>query len=129
MQTSLFLAKLMGPFMIVMAAAIALNSDHFKKAIEEGMNSPISLLIAGMLTLVTGLAIVNTHNVWTLDWRVIITLLGWLSIIGGIIRIAMPGLVKSIGEKALNNWSSYQVFPAVVFGLLGLYLTYEGYLA
>jgi len=129
MQTSLFLAKLMGPFMVVMAAAIVFNRDHFKKAIEEGINSPISLLIAGMLTLVTGLAIVNTHNVWTADWRVIITLLGWLSIIGGIIRIAMPAIVKTIAEKALHNWSSYQIFPAAVFGLLGLYLTYEGYLA
>ncbi len=129
MQTSIFLAKLMGPLMVVMTAAILLNREHFKKAIEEGINSPISLLIAGSLTLVTGLAIVNTHNVWAFDWRVIITVFGWLAIVGGVIRIALPKLVHTIGEKALESWSSYQIFPVTLFGLLGLYLTYQGYLA
>ncbi len=129
MQTSIFLAKLMGPVMIIMAAAILFNRDHFKKAIEEGMNSPISLLIAGLLTLVTGLAIVNTHNIWTSDWRVIITVLGWLSIVGGIIRIAMPTLVKEMGEKAVKSWYQYHILPAALFGLLGLILAYQGYLA
>ena len=33
-----------------------------------------------------GLAIVLVHNVWTFDWRVIITILGWLAVLGGIFR-------------------------------------------
>jgi hypothetical protein len=40
--------------------------------------------LSGLLSLLAGLAIVNLHNTWRADWRVIITVLGWLMTIGGI---------------------------------------------
>jgi len=38
-----------------------------------------------------GLAIVVTHNVWTPDWRCLITLIGWIFVFAGLTRIALPG--------------------------------------
>jgi hypothetical protein len=34
-----------------------------------------------VLALLAGLAVVNAHNLWVLDWRLIVTILGWLLIL------------------------------------------------
>jgi hypothetical protein len=55
-------------------------------------------LLSGLLSLLAGLAIVNLHNTWCADWRVIVTILGWLMTIGGVIRIIVPQVAVAIGS-------------------------------
>ena len=50
-----------------------------------------------------GLAIVLYHNVWAADWRVLITLFGWMGVIGGAIRIICFSAVKKIGTVMLDK--------------------------
>ncbi len=50
-----------------------------------------------------GLAIVLTHNVWVASWPVLITLFGWLTTIGGAVRIAFPDQVRTMGDAMLRK--------------------------
>ena len=50
-----------------------------------------------------GLAIVLTHNVWVADWRVLITILGWLAAIGGAVRILAPQRTGRVGRSMLRQ--------------------------
>ena len=77
--------------------------------------------------LLAGLVIVNTHNLWVADWPVIITIFGWLAVVGGIIRIALPDTVKSIAEAMLARDAVLRVV-AVLQVALGAYLMMKGYL-
>jgi hypothetical protein len=45
-------------------------------------DSPL-VLISGVLAMTAGLSIVNAHNVWVLDWILIVTLFGWALVLGG----------------------------------------------
>ena len=36
---------------------------------------------------------VLVHNVWVADWRIVITLLAWLTLIKGIVRLNLPHAV------------------------------------
>ena len=45
---------------------------------DEFLRSRALIYLSGVLIHDGGLAIVLTHNVWVADWRVLITLLGWL---------------------------------------------------
>ena len=56
-----------------------------------------------MILMPAGLAIVLTHNVWVADWPVIITLLGWLAVISGAVRIFAPHRVNELGKKVLTS--------------------------
>ena len=58
--------------------------------IAEALHPGILFYLSGLLSLLAGLAIINLHNTWYADWRVIITVLGWLMTIGGIIRVVLP---------------------------------------
>jgi len=127
MQTSRFLARLIGPFLVAIGAGLLLNTDVFAAMAAEFLKSPALIFISGLLTLTAGLAIVNTHNVWTTDWRVIITIFGWLGVIGGALRIMFPQLVAQIGTLMLAQRGAV-VGAWIVVILLGLWLSYLGYL-
>ena len=80
MQTSVFLARLIGPVMLVIGLAVFANQRAFRDMAEEFLASRALMFLSGLLIMPVGLAIVLTHNIWTADWRVLITLFGWLNV-------------------------------------------------
>ena len=54
-----------------------------------------------MVLMPAGLAVVLSHNVWVLNWPLIITLLGWIAVISGALRIFAPDRAIKIGKKAI----------------------------
>ena len=79
METSIFLARLLGPSMLVVVAGLIVNRTNYRALVHEFLDSPALIYLAGLLALVAGLAIVLTHNVWVMGWPVIITIFGWAS--------------------------------------------------
>ena len=75
-----------------------------------------------------GLAIVLYHNLWVLDWRVIITVLGWLAVIGGTMRIIFFRTVEKLGEAMLDkSWAL--TLAGLVWLVVGAVLCFFGYIA
>jgi hypothetical protein len=103
MQTSIFLAALIGPVMLIAAIGMLLNPGGQRAMMLAFLDSPPLIYLSGVLAMVAGLAIVLYHNVWAADWRVIITLLGWAGTIGGAARMLSPGSVKTVGAAMLNK--------------------------
>jgi hypothetical protein len=126
-QTSIFLAKLIGPILLVAGVAMLVNRKDLDALAQEILRSRLMLLLFGLIDLSVGLAIVLTHNVWAADWRIIITLLGWLLLVRGAVRLLIPDQVKALGAKVLGNANVVTGSLAVVT-VLGLVLSYFGYL-
>ncbi len=128
MDTSIFLARLIGPLLLVIAAGLLLRQTSWRPMASDFLANRALVYLTGFLALLAGLAIVNTHNVWVAHWPVIITILGWMAVIGGIFRMLWPERVIGIGERMLSNTSAITTI-GVIEGLIGLWLTYAGYLA
>ena len=71
-------------------------------------------------------AIVNAHNLLVSDWRVIITILGWLAIARGALSLLFPNKMYGIGEAILASRSGPMI-GAVIILVLGGFLTWMGY--
>jgi uncharacterized protein YjeT (DUF2065 family) len=127
METSLFLAQLIGPVLIVIGVGLLLKKTEFREMATDFLSSRALIFVSGLLTLVTGLAIVLTHNVWEFNWPVIITILGWLSVFGGVFRILFPDSVQSVGTSMLDKPATMTVSGAIQI-VLGLWLSYVGYM-
>jgi hypothetical protein len=127
MATSIFLAKLIGPVMLVVAAAILKDRDGFRAMGQQLLSSRPLIFIAGMIPLVAGLSIVLTHNVWTADWRVLITVFGWFAICVGLYRILFPQVVASAGSNMIAKPTT-PLAVAAVMGVLGAIFCFYGYL-
>ena len=126
MQTSYFLAKLIGPMLLVIGIGMLFNADGYRAMAEEFLKSRALIYLAGLLALVPGLAIVLTHNVWASDWRVIITVLGWLGLVGGVFRLLLPQQVSEIGTAMIQR-KGYVAGGSLGVLALGAILSFYGY--
>ena len=102
MNTPKSLAGFIGPVLLAVTASEALNLR-----IWAGVSTPV-VYLNGCLLLVAGLIIVRAHNVWSLRWPVLITLVGWLAMAGGLYRMFFPaapqagaGVATYVGVAAL----------------------------
>lgn len=125
MEASDFIALMLGPFLLVVGIGLGTNPGGWRAMAEEFLASRALIFLAGILAFLPGLAIVLTHNLWVPDWRVIITIVGWLGIIGGAFRILFPMQVRAIGTTLLGHEQAMRV-GGVAAAFLGLILIYQG---
>jgi uncharacterized membrane protein len=128
MQTSIFIAQLLGPAYMVVGLALLSRPQAFRVILREFIGSHVPVYLAGFIGLLTGLALVLVHNVWALDWRLIITLLAWVVLIRALVTIFWPEQIVSLGSKILENKRVFAVAGTANL-IIGLVLCYFGYVA
>lgn len=124
MDWSPVFAKFLGIYLLIIVIIWLTRRDSFEKGIHDIISSDGMFALSGAIHLSIGLMIAILHPLWTPDWRVLITLIGYISIIQGIVRLAFPvqsrkTILKSV-EKGYWIW-------IVVAGSLGAFLTYNGF--
>jgi len=128
MQASIFIARLLGPLIVVVAIALFSKPAMFRTMLQEFIGSPIWLYFAGFAGFLAGMAVILTHNVWAADWRVIITLFGWFSVVRALISILQPQWIAAAGNVILQRREIFFAAAAVNL-IVGLVLSYFGYSA
>ena len=126
MQTSIFLAKLIGPILVTLGVAMLLNRDHYRAMAEDAVRDRALTYFAGVLGMFAGLAVVLTHNVWTFNWPLIITLLGWLALLRGAIRVLFPERAEALAIRMLAG-DNVLIGSVIVVLALGVILSFFGY--
>ena len=125
MELSLFLAKVIGLTLILVASALVVNKKNID--LLFGLyKHPTAVFITGILETVLGIALVLSHNIWTPDFRGIITFVGWILLLRGVGRIFFPFRVTNKLEKFRKMESAFT--PLLIFVILiGAYLAYMGF--
>lgn len=110
-------AGILGPPLIALVASEVVNPNIWKTV------PATQVYLAGALWFVAGLSIVRAHNRWTLAWPIVVTLMGWFAMLGGLCRMFAP-------EAALRSTSSptgLLVLQAVLLAI-GIFLSYKAFL-
>jgi hypothetical protein len=126
MPTSIFLARLMGPVALAVGVAALVNAAVLRQVAEQFLASHALIYLAGLLGMVAGVAIILTHNLWVGDWRVVITIIGWLMAIGGAVRLILPQRAEAAGHWFLKRPAT-QTAAAAIWLAVGALLTFFGY--
>lgn len=123
MNLSNFLAELWGITIVVVSFALLINPKRLEGLFTEVKNEA-TMTFLGVITLIIGIAMVLAHNVWVLDWRVAITILGWLTLLKGLDLLFLPERMKERWPKMKNRlW--LLIFTFLFLG--GLVLAYLGF--
>lgn len=125
MEISSFIAKFWGLYLLIMAALMLVRKEQVSAVIRECILSKPFLVFSGIISLFFGLAIVLIHPVWEMNWRIAITLLGYLALVVGIVRIGFTGFVQKRALVILQKGYWTLFFVSL---LLGAYLTYHGFM-
>ena len=126
MNTSYFLARLIGPVQAVLGIGVLANRDVYREVARQALGNGALVSFSGILALTGGLAILNAHPRWSADWRSLITCLGWFLILVGVFRIFAPDLVRFLSVPS-NDTAI--VIAGVLLLVSGGILTYQGYAA
>jgi hypothetical protein len=126
MQPAVFIARIVGPVFAVIGLSILLNEQMYAAIVIEAVHSPTLIYFSGLLSLPIGIAMLNVYRAWTADWRVIVTLLGWLFLIGGIFRILLPQATAILGNALFTGPPALPIL-AVVILIVGAWLSFMSY--
>ncbi len=126
MTTSKSIAGLLGPTLVAGAVSVLLNLGTWPAQVEQAFRDSALIFVSGFPLFVAGLAIVRVHNRWEGSWPVLVTVVGWLALLGGLSRILFPTRLAPIAVGAVQSTG---VLPAVaiVFLVVGVFLSFKGY--
>jgi len=126
MTNAELIAGFAGPLFMAVAAALLINRRTIAGLVSGTLNSPEFIFFSGIFTLLAGLAIVRVHNLWSAEWTILVTVLGWLAIIGGLLRIIWPERVSAARKTMLRDENTLTGWALVAL-MLGAFLTAKGY--
>ena len=126
MAISTYLAKLIGPIFLTIGIGMLVNGPFYRDLITEAVASHVLIYLSGVLSLLAGLAVVMAHNRWSGGWPIIITVLGWLMVIGGVIRIVVPQLVQTVAVTIYAGHAAI-IVAAILCVALGGFLSFKGF--
>ncbi len=125
MEISILLAKILGPMYIVIAIGILLNMKNYQTVMEDFSQEPALIYLGGLVAFIFGIIIVLFHNIWMMNGRVIITIIGWMALIKGVWLIVFPRSLAS--SVRLFNKTGFLAVSMVIVFILGALLTIMGY--
>lgn len=121
MELSIFLAKVLGLYLVITSLFMLIRHKLLMEMVEEFTESKVCLFVIAIITLILGILLVVSHNVWVMGWPVIITLFSWLFFIVGILRLFLIDKTKT-----LITW--WQKHTKILFSIIIIYLIIGCYL-
>lgn len=128
MSATIFLARAWGLYLTIISLALLWNRKSIRLLLKI-YESEKGVFLSGVASLMIGIFTVSAHNIWTADWRLVITLLGWFALSKGIVRMFFSGwIVENAGRwvKIIKNRSLVSLLLLIVL-VLGVYLSYMGF--
>lgn len=125
METSLLLARVIGITLVLVSFGLLINKKSADLLFRIYSN-PGPVLITGIFELILGSVMVMIHNIWTPDYRGIITFIGWMLLIRGIGRTLFPSKVVGALQKFRKMKGAFTPLLVFIF-LVGAYLAFVGF--
>jgi phosphomannomutase len=123
-----FLAKLIGLYCILIGLAMAAHEQSTLLAVNDLVHNAALLFVFGLVVVAAGLAIILSHNIWSGGaLPVIITIIGWLTLIKGLLFLLLPP-PAAVGIVLWGPaYEKLFYLDVALVLILGLYLTYSGF--
>lgn len=126
METAIFVARIISIIYIAFGLGFLINGRYYRVVLLELLGSTSFLLLGAILAIVNGMAIIYFHNYWDFNWRVMITVIGWVSLIKGIYILVFPSsffVIKSLLNSNIfaNIMVTFTLFLGLVLGYLSFF--------
>ncbi|HXR37620.1 MAG TPA: hypothetical protein VN776_00925 [Terracidiphilus sp.] len=125
---TIYLSRLIGLYWILVLPSLAIHKQATVDSATALFHNPSLMLIVGIFTVIASLAMILAHNLWSGGAQpVVVTLVGWLALIKGMLFLLMP---SGVDTEMMLSWFRDPVLFYVCLTpsfLIGIYLTYEGF--
>lgn len=125
MDLSILVARIAAISYLAISVALLIGELKGAQLIESFEKSRGLTLITGFLSLILGAILIQYHNVWVANWRVLVTIIAWASFVKGVLYIAFPAAMFKLTKRMMINENIWGLFALA----LGLLFAYFGFVA
>ncbi len=118
--------QVLGLVYLFIGLGMLVSPRFYKEALIKMMDNEAILFITGILVFILGYLLVAYHHVWAGGWPVVITVIGWVAVLKGLMILFVPeGSVRIY--RSLRIAERQMGFYGLVASILGIILAYIGY--
>jgi hypothetical protein len=124
--TTRMFARVLGPFFFIVCVTAVVRASDMRAVISDFAANALWPWMAGAFVLIGGLIIVALHQHWRGAAAFIVSLLGWLVVLRGVLLLAFPAAFISMANSMMDLGALWRGV-CIVFAAIGLYLAYVGW--
>jgi hypothetical protein len=124
-RTRMF-SRVLGPFLVIVDLTAIARASDMEKLLSQFEANSLWTWVTGAFILVFGLIIVAGHQYWRGAAAIIVSVLGWLVTLRGLLLLAFPKAFVSVANSMIGA-QAWWIALCVAAALVGLYLTYVGW--
>ncbi|GGG33402.1 hypothetical protein [Bizionia arctica] len=118
MDISILLAKFWGWYLLVFFIILSFNPRRIKQIFND-LKDEKFLIIVSFIAIIVGLINILLHNVWEANWKLIITLIGWMALLEGLALFSFPK--QTVKRLNVINVKFVQLIYMLLF-IIGVFL-------
>ncbi len=111
------LARFFGLYMLAAGIGVALNGVDLPKMMEEMRQSPFATYLGGIIAFAFGAAIIGLHNDFSSGLAIVVSLVGWVALIEGVVILAFPKAMQAFADEFVGLIGSAKVWGVAVAAL------------
>ena len=121
MELSILIAKIISVIYISTGIAVLIGTINFNDIVNDFEKSSALTFVAGSVGIFIGIILIEYHNIWVNNWNVLITIISWLFLIGGVIVVIIPKSLSYYKDifKSSRLWGIYMIIFGMVIGYFG----------
>ena len=123
-----FLASVVGWYFVIFSLAILCKHQAMVAIFNDFFKNRASVFIVAVITVILGLMMVVSHNIWAAGWTLVVTVIGWFVLISGVLRMFFLEETIKMGKNFIQHALRMRL-TAIIILLVGLFLLFHVYMA
>lgn len=124
-RTQMF-ARVLGPYFVIVPITAAIRAPQMHELLSDFEANPLWPWVVGAFVLLLGLVTVALHSRWDSPPAIIVSAVGWLLVLRGVLLLAFPAAFMSAANAVIGSGAIWRV-GYLALALIGLYLTVCGW--
>jgi hypothetical protein len=120
-------ARVLGPFLVIVSITAAARAAEMPALISDFRANALWSWVAGPFVLIAGLVMIALHSYWRSPAAIVVSVLGWLVALRGLLLLAFPAAFISMANSMIDMGSLWRAV-CIGFAAIGLYLAYVGWM-
>jgi len=126
MLLTVYLARVLGLSFIALGLIFTIRRHYFMTVYPDIVTARMTRLVFATAMVVAGLFLVVAHNIWLTIPAAIISVVGWMILLEGLVYLVLPDETLKLAVSTLNKPATYLVGGAITIAV-GIYLTAFGF--
>jgi len=126
LRTRMF-ARVLGPFFVIVSATAGARASEMSSLMSAFTANALWSWVAGSFVLAGGLVVAALHSYWRGPAAIVVSLMGWLITLRGVLLLAFPKAFISMANSVIGMGDLWRAI-CIGFAAIGLYLTYVGWM-